>query len=135
MEYFDSGKFRDIFRNGGVYPDKIYNRLSADHSEPGGMMKGFIDLVFEFEGKYYIADWKSNHLGNSYSDYSQERISGEMEKHNYFLQYYIYSAALNRYLKQRLGSSYSYEKHFGGVYYFFVRGMNPETPGQHRNFQ
>ena len=92
-------------------------------------MKGFIDLIFEYNGRYYIADWKSNHLGNSYTDYSQERIILEMEKHNYFLQYYIYTAALNRYLQQRLGSCYSYEIHFGGVYYFFVRGMNPDVPG------
>jgi len=129
MDYFDASRFRDIFRNGGPYTDKIYNHLSSGHSEPGGMMKGFIDLVFEHDGRYYIADWKSNHLGNSYEDYSLDRITVEMEKHNYFLQYYIYTAALHRYLKHRLGSSYSYEKHFGGIYYFFVRGMNPGTPG------
>lgn len=129
MEYFDAVKFRNIFRGGDQYSEKIYHQLSSDHSEPGGMMKGFIDLIFEYNGRYYIADWKSNHLGNSCSDYSQDRITLEMEKHNYFLQYYIYTAALNRYLQQRLGSSYSYEIHFGGVYYFFVRGMNPDTPG------
>jgi len=125
MEFFDSEKFRDIFRDKGTYCDKIYHNLNGDHSEPGGMMKGFIDLIFEYEGKYYIADWKSNHLGNSYDDYSEERIKDEMDKHNYFLQYYIYSIALIRYLKQRLGAAYSYDSHFGGVYYFFVRGMNP----------
>jgi exodeoxyribonuclease V beta subunit len=129
MEYFDSVKFRNVFKGAGIYCDKIYRRLIDDHSEPGGMMKGFIDLIFVHQGKYYIADWKSNHLGSTYADYSQEKITDEMEKHNYFLQYYIYSAALNRYLKQRLGSSYSFEKHFGGVYYFFVRGMNPQKGG------
>jgi len=125
MEYFDSVKFRNIFSDAGEICGKIYNSLTVDNSETGGMMKGFIDLVFTHKGKYYIADWKSNHLGNSYSDYSQEKITGEMERHNYFLQYYIYSVALNRYLKQRLGDAYSYEEHFGGIYYFFVRGMNP----------
>ena len=125
LEYFDSLKFRNIFRDAGEICGKIYKSLSGEHSETGGMMKGFIDLVFIYNGKYYIADWKSNHLGNSYADYSQQGIAVEMEKHNYFLQYYIYSTALNRYLEQRLGSDYSYEKHFGGIYYFFVRGMNP----------
>ncbi len=129
MDYFDSLKFRDVFKSTSPYCDKIYQRLTSDHSEPGGMMKGFIDLIFEFNGKYYIADWKSNHLGNSYDDYLPDSIADEMEKHNYFLQYYIYSAALNRYLKQRLGDSYSYDDHFGGVYYFFVRGMNPDAAG------
>lgn len=132
VDLFDSIKFRDIFKGGDLICNKIYNRLAGDHSEPGGMMKGFIDLVFEHNGKFYIADWKSNHLGNSYNDYTRERLTDEMEKHNYFLQYYIYSAALIRYLKHRLGDSYSYDKHFGGIYYFFVRGMNPEmefSPG------
>ena len=125
MEHFDSGRFRDVFLDGGIICDKICHHLAGDMSEPGGMMKGFIDLIFEYEGKYYIADWKSNHLGNSYEDYSEERIMEEMDKHNYFLQYYLYSTALNRYLKQRLGEEYSYGKHFGGIYYFFIRGMNP----------
>jgi exodeoxyribonuclease V beta subunit len=132
VDIFNSYKFRDIFKGGDLYCSKIYNRLSGDHSEPGGMMKGFIDLIFEHDGKYYIADWKSNHLGNSFNDYTTERLTDEMEKHNYFLQYYIYSAALIRYLKHRLGDNYSYDKHFGGIYYFFVRGMNPEienSPG------
>ncbi len=129
MDYFNSIKFRDLFKEGNIYSDKIYNGLASDHSEPGGMMKGFIDLIFEYNGKYYIADWKSNHLGNSSADYLIDSITTEMEKHNYFLQYYIYSAALHRYLKQRLGNSYSYMDHFGGVYYFFVRGMNPDIKG------
>ncbi len=128
VESFDSGRFREIFRGGGGYCDKIYRNLADNRSEPGGMMKGFIDLVFQHSNKFYIADWKSNHLGNSYAEYSQEQIGAEMERHNYFLQYYIYTVALNRYLKLRL-PGYSYEEQFGGVYYFFVRGMNPDSPG------
>ncbi len=129
VDVFDPVKFRDIFIDGDLYCDKIYRRIAGNHSEPGGMMKGFIDLIFENDGKYYIADWKSNHLGNSSGEYSKERITDEMEKHNYFLQYYIYSAALIRYLRHRLGDIFNYDKHFGGVYYFFVRGMNPEAEG------
>lgn len=129
VKYFDSGVFREIFSGPSPYCDRIYQRLAGNHSEPGGMMKGFIDLVFVHNGKYYIADWKSNHLGVTHADYSGERILEEMEKHNYFLQYYLYTVALDRYLEQRLGGSYSYEEHFGGVYYFFIRGMNPVTAG------
>lgn len=105
------------------------SRGITDFSSLRGFLKGFIDLIFLYKGKYYIADWKSNNLGNGYEFYSMERINGEMEVHNYFLQYHIYSLALHRYLRMRLGSDYNYERDFGGVYYLFVRGINPEYPG------
>ncbi len=54
-----------------------------------------------------------------------------MSRHNYHLQYYLYTTALHRYLSLRIGENYSYEKNFGGVYYFFIRGMQEgeESPG------
>ncbi len=90
-----------------------------------GFMKGFIDLVFEFDGRFYIADYKSNWLGDAISDYSRERLDEEMIKHGYPLQYLIYSLALHRYLTLRL-PDYDPEQHFGGAYYLFIRGMQPE---------
>ena len=123
MDNFDSKRFREIFRGQSIPCDKIYKKLTDSYADAGGMMKGFIDLIFVYDGKYYIADWKSNHLGDDYSDYINDKLEEEMDRHNYYLQYYIYTIALNRYLKQRL-PDYSYEKHFGGVFYFFVRGMN-----------
>jgi exodeoxyribonuclease V beta subunit len=122
MEDFNSEIFRDIFRGQSIYCDRIYEKLMGNYSDAGGMMKGFIDLVFVYDRKYYIADWKSNYIGGNYSDYTNNRLEEEMDKHNYYLQYYIYTTALNRYLKHRM-PNYSYEEHFGGVFYFFVRGM------------
>ncbi|WP_163933578.1 exodeoxyribonuclease V subunit beta [Paraferrimonas sp. SM1919] len=88
-----------------------------------GMLKGFIDLVFESNGKYYVLDWKSNHLGDTPEDYHSEALNGAMVEHRYDFQYQIYSLALHRYLKMTL-SDYNYEQHFGGAYYIFVRGIN-----------
>ena len=88
-------------------------------------MKGFIDLVFESEGRFYIADYKSNHLGADPSQYQGEALQNAMLSHSYPLQYLIYSLALHRHLKQRL-PDYDPELHFGGVYYLFLRGMQPE---------
>jgi exodeoxyribonuclease V beta subunit len=90
-----------------------------------GFLKGFMDLVFEFDGRWYLADYKSNHLGNTFPDYRPEAIGQEMAGHHYFLQYHIYLAALHRYLSYRL-PDYDYDTHFGGVYYFFIRGMSKE---------
>ena len=87
-----------------------------------GFMKGFIDLVFQYENRFYIVDWKSNHLGHRKEDYAQEALSAVMENDLYLLQYHIYSVALDRYLRQRL-AGYDYEQHFGGVFYLFLRGF------------
>ena len=90
-----------------------------------GYLKGFIDLVFEHQGRYYILDWKSNHLGFSPADYAPAGMAAAMREHGYFLQYLVYTLALHRYLQLRL-PGYHYEQHMGGVYYLFVRGVRPD---------
>lgn len=89
-------------------------------------MKGFIDLVFEHEGKYYVLDWKSNHLGDDVAVYHGDALKGAMAEHRYDLQYQIYALALHRFLRSRI-ANYSYQKHFGGVYYLFLRGMDGQS--------
>jgi exodeoxyribonuclease V beta subunit len=92
-----------------------------------GYLKGFIDLVFEHDGRWYVADYKSNRLGPRPEHYRPSRLLSAMEQHHYLLQYHLYTVALHRYLARRL-SRYDYEAHFGGVYYLFVRGMSPRHP-------
>jgi len=87
-----------------------------------GMLKGFIDLVFEHEGRFYVVDYKSNYLGERPEDYQGEALAQAMLAHRYDLQYQIYSLALHRYLSTRL-ADYDYELHMGGVCYLFLRGM------------
>jgi len=89
-----------------------------------GMLKGYIDLVFRRGDGYYIVDWKSNYLGATLEDYKTEQLSNVMEREFYTLQSHIYAVALHRFLEVRL-ADYQYERHFGGVYYLFLRGMNP----------
>ena len=91
----------------------------------GGYLRGFIDLVFRFQDRYYLLDWKSNHLGNSYADYNHERIHRVMVGEYYFLQYHLYVLALDQFLRLRL-PGYAYERDFGGVYYLFIRGIQPK---------
>jgi len=90
-----------------------------------GFLKGFIDMIFEYENRFYLLDWKSNYLGNQYDDYSRECIRNYMKHSSYVLQYLIYTLALDRYLQSRM-KNYSYENHFGGVYYIFLRGINDD---------
>jgi len=87
-----------------------------------GLMTGFVDLVFEHKGKYYILDWKSNHLGNNLDDYNATNLDAAMKGSNYNLQYMIYTLALKRWLKSRI-PDFDYDRQFGGVIYLFLRGV------------
>ncbi|MCX7175451.1 MAG: UvrD-helicase domain-containing protein [Proteobacteria bacterium] len=89
-----------------------------------GYLKGFIDLIFEHQGRFYILDWKSNHLGFATADYDAGPVANAMAEHGYHLQYLLYAVALDRYLQRRI-PGYRYETHFGGVLYLFVRGVRP----------
>lgn len=90
-----------------------------------GFLRGFMDLVFRYRGRYYLLDWKTNHLGYSFEDYAPDRLEMVMYEHLYFLQYHLYLVALHRHLKKAL-RDYDYEKHVGGVFYIFTRGVNPD---------
>ncbi|UUE58582.1 exodeoxyribonuclease V subunit beta [Pectobacterium aroidearum] len=93
-----------------------------------GMLKGFIDLVFRWEGRYYLLDYKSNWLGPDASAYTQTAMMQSMAEHRYDLQYQLYTLALHRYLRHRI-ADYDYERHFGGVFYLFLRGVEESHPG------
>jgi exodeoxyribonuclease V beta subunit len=94
-----------------------------------GFLRGFVDLVFEHEGRFYLVDYKSNDLGDHREDYQRAGLTRAMNEHHYYLQYLLYSLSLHRYLKQRL-PGYDYTQHFGGVFYLFLRGIAPEhEPG------
>ncbi len=95
-----------------------------------GMIKGFIDLVFEHEGKYYLVDYKSNTLGSCPEDYNQQAMAESIQEHHYDLQYLIYTLALYRLLGQHL-DDFCYEQHMGGVFYLYLRGMEPATHSDH----
>jgi exodeoxyribonuclease V beta subunit len=93
------------------------------------MLHGFMDLVFQHDGRYYITDWKSNLLGCSGSDYAGDNMTRSMADHSYILQYHLYTLALDRHLRLHL-PGYSYETHFGGAIYVFLRGIAADSPDQ-----
>jgi exodeoxyribonuclease V beta subunit len=114
-------------RASGVMPLLDGRRLAFEPMR--GQLKGFIDLIFRHEGRYYVADYKSNYLGDTIQHYHPAALKDAMEHHQYDLQYWIYSIAVDQYLSRRI-PNYDYDTHFGGVYYFFLRGMNGSEEGK-----
>lgn len=92
-----------------------------------GVLSGFVDLVFQSGGRWWLVDWKSNWLGEAPESYGQDALAREMVSQRYGLQYHLYLLALNRLLRTRF-PDYNYERDFGGVRYVFVRGVTPGRP-------
>lgn len=105
-------------------------RGALPERELHGMLKGFADLVFEHEGRYWVLDYKSNSLGAGDTAYSKGAMAAGMAAHRYDIQGAIYMLALHRLLKSRLGTSYDPETQLGGAIFLFLRGIaNTHTHG------
>ncbi|MFZ7275219.1 exodeoxyribonuclease V subunit beta [Avibacterium avium] len=120
---FDATAFNRALQDYHPYSSQnlIFERLQ-------GMLRGFIDLVFRHQGKYYVLDYKSNLLGHQLENYQPAQLPEVMKNGFYDWQYLLYTLALHRYLQSR-DPDYQYERDFGGVIYTFLRGMN----GQDQN--
>src|SRR5471032_2815031 len=95
-----------------------------------GMLKGFADLVFEHEGRFWVLDYKSNALGAGDAAYHQPALVAAMAEHRYDIQGAIYMLALHRLLQSRLGDQYDPAEHLGGAIFLFLRGIaNQQTRG------
>jgi exodeoxyribonuclease V beta subunit len=103
-------------------------RPALQTNDLNGMLKGFIDLVFCHQGRYYVMDYKSNYLGGNAQSYGAKAMAAAMLEHRYDLQYVLYTLALHRLLKARL-TDYDYQRHMGGVIYLFLRGVNAAGRG------
>ncbi|AUH52603.1 exodeoxyribonuclease V subunit beta [Chromobacterium sp. ATCC 53434] len=91
-----------------------------DFASVRGFLKGFVDLVCEAGGRFYLIDYKSNHLGDDYGDYHEEGLLRAVAREHYYLQYLIYLVALRRYFVAR---GADWQGRFGGVRYLFLRGV------------
>lgn len=96
-----------------------------------GYLRGFIDLVFRHDQRYYIVDWKTNWLGDRPGDYGLENMKASVREHAYALQYSLYQVALHRHLRIRL-PDYDPARHLGGICYLFVRGVGTNADANHK---
>ncbi|TLP63635.1 MULTISPECIES: exodeoxyribonuclease V subunit beta [Pseudomonas] len=103
-------------------------RPAAQPTQLNGMFKGFIDLAFELDGRYYVADYKSNWLGPDVQAYAALAMEQSILEHRYDLQYVLYLLALHRQLRARL-PDYDYDRHVGGALFIFLRGVSAAGHG------
>lgn len=110
------------------YPDPFGDDAGGvDAGDPPpieGFLRGFIDLTVEYEGRWYLLDYKSSWLGPAAEDYAPPALARATQANGYPLQYLIYLVALHRHLGARL-PGYDYERHAGGVFYLYLRGIDP----------
>ncbi len=88
-----------------------------------GVLTGFVDLIYRVEGRWWVLDWKSNHLGNGLADYDAVALERSMLEHDYFLQSHLYLVALHRHLR-RCVTDYDPATHLGGSIYVYLRGLD-----------
>jgi exodeoxyribonuclease V beta subunit len=116
-----------VFREhpSSALPSAYADRVEHLGFEPlSGFLKGYIDLVFEHSGRFYVVDYKSNHLSDFVHEYDAERMTAAMAESHYFLQYHLYALAVSRFLARTV-PGFDYERHFGGALYLFMKGMVP----------
>jgi exodeoxyribonuclease V beta subunit len=105
---------------------RYYERL-AEMGSPTlqRFLRGYIDLMFEWDGRWYVADYKSNTLPR----YDAQNVCEAVQRQHYVLQGQLYSVAAHRHLQQRV-ADYDPERHWGGALFLFLRGMRgPRSAG------
>ena len=130
-EFGQSFKNTTLFETAnGYFEEKFKLRCPelTDQSSTfdNGFFNGSIDLFFRYKNRFYIIDWKTNKLAAPHL-YDNGKLCHAMANSRYYLQYMIYTAALFKYLKERLDQAGDekelYEKSMGGVRYIFLRGF------------
>lgn len=111
----------------------------AAHGEPhlvptsqrvlSGLMNGKIDLTFHHDGRFHVLDYKGNYLGDTVADYTGDALIAQMDRSRYRFQALLYTVAVDRYLRQRIGAGYCRTRHLGECVYLFIRaaGLTPEA--------
>ncbi|MCL2295309.1 MAG: UvrD-helicase domain-containing protein [Spirochaetes bacterium] len=105
-----------------------------------GFIKGFIDMIFRFNGYYYIVDWKTNFLGSSLNDYELPNLERAMISNNYILQTQLYTIALDMLITAENKNSFEQntnkwcasignnakhrQNNLGGCFFLFLRGLD-----------
>ena len=127
---FNPEQLNEIFKvHLPLETDKHITLNTAPISHIYRYLRGEIDLVYEYAGKFYVVDYKSNYLGSSDASYHPQQLKQAMSHAGYWLQAAIYQVALHRLLRLRIADYTGNEaKYLGAVEYLFLRGIGKDSP-------
>ena len=117
-------------------------KACEQHGEPGlvprreqtlaGLMNGKIDLLFAHGGRIHVLDYKGNQLASGpracLQDYAPAALAAKMASTGYRFQALLYTVAVERYLRERLGDDYRRGVHLGDCWYLFIRAVGLSLP-------
>ncbi|MBU44681.1 MAG: hypothetical protein CMN76_15775 [Spirochaetaceae bacterium] len=112
MEFFSQEEPDQLAKLAGVSLDDLQQVY----------LRGFVDLIFRIDGRYYLLDWKTNAL----EAYDRTHMDEEMRRHGYDVQAKIYYHALRKWLSSVI-QDFDERRHLGGAFYLFVRGMKSNS--------
>ncbi len=87
-----------------------------------GVVRGFVDLLFEHEGRVFVCDWKSDDLPS----FDPEALARHCDR-NYDVQARIYAVAAPR--MAGITDPADYARRFGGMVFVFLRGLGSQKDG------
>ncbi len=121
VKSFNFKKFNKIIKK---YDNisKFSQDINLNKNNFKGFLNGVIDLLFIYNKKYFIVDYKTNWLGYNYIDYINKKLYKTMSLYRYDIQYQLYTLALHNFLSLNI-KNYNYNINFGGIYYIFLRGL------------
>lgn len=123
---FNISKLNEIFRK---YSDKSIFIEQDKADDYYKFLKGEIDLIYEYDGRFYVVDYKSNFISERLSDYQGDNLELLMHSSGYWLQACVYQVALHRLLKLRVKDYIGNEtKYLGEVEFIFLRGVDKANP-------
>ncbi|MBI1310521.1 AAA family ATPase [bacterium] len=135
---FRTEALANALTDGGAHGDAAFGAMLSEYAPrvrlmnaplARGFLSGFVDLIVEHDGRWYLIDYKTNQLGPNVEHFGLPALREAMIEHDYLLQLLLYCVALQRHLKRRL-PGFNWERDFGGVLYLFVRGFAENAPAE-----
>ncbi len=122
FQQFTASRWQQILRRHGI------DEALPEFEVREGFLRGFIDVIAQLDGQFFVLDYKSNWLGDRAAAYHGGALQLAMNSGGYHFQALLYLVALHRQLKQRL-SNYDPHRQLGGFRYLFLRGLDGTGAG------
>lgn len=102
-------------------PQCVFTEEPFLFSQEEELWQGIVDLFFEHRGHYYLIDWKSSFLGDSFENYTADKLTVFLQQQGLDRQGILYRRAAQLFLQQ-----FDIES-MVEVGFVFIRGIGPNS--------